>query len=47
MFGPSAGYEAFLISRVHERWRLTGDPPQSRLDALDSSGRVITRPPRS
>jgi len=37
VFGLSTDYEVFLISRIHERWRQTGDPSQSIVDALDSS----------
>ena len=42
MFGLSTEYEAFLISRIRERWRQTGDVSQSLVDALDSNARVIT-----
>jgi RND superfamily putative drug exporter len=42
VFGLSMDYEVFLISRIHERWRQTDDPSQSVVDALGSTGRVIT-----
>jgi putative drug exporter of the RND superfamily len=42
VFGLSMDYEVFLVSRIHERWRQTGDPSQSVVDALGSTGRVIT-----
>jgi RND superfamily putative drug exporter len=42
VFGLSMDYEVFLVSRVHERWRQTGDPSQSVVDALGSTARVIT-----
>ena len=41
VFGLSMDYEVFLISRIHERWRQTGDFSQSVVDALDSSARGI------
>jgi RND superfamily putative drug exporter len=42
VFGLSMDYEVFLISRVHERWRTTRDASQSVVDAIGSTGRVIT-----
>jgi RND superfamily putative drug exporter len=42
VFGLSMDYEVFLISRIYERWRQSGDPSQSVVDALGSTGRVIT-----
>jgi RND superfamily putative drug exporter len=42
VFGLSMDYEVFLISRVHEDWRRTGDHPAAVKHGLTSSGRVIT-----
>ena len=41
VFGSSMDYEVFLISRVDERWRQTGDPSGSVVDAFGSIARVI------
>ena len=42
VFDLSMDYEVFLISRVHERWRQTGDPSRSVVDALGSTARIIS-----
>ena len=42
VFGVSTGYEVFLISRVHERRRLTGARSRLVVDALGSTARLIT-----
>jgi RND superfamily putative drug exporter len=42
VFGLSMDYEVFLVSRIHERWRQTGDASESIVSALASTGRVIT-----
>jgi RND superfamily putative drug exporter len=42
VFGLSMDYEVFLISRIHEEWRRTGDHAAAIKHGLSSSGRVIT-----
>ncbi|HEX5194046.1 MAG TPA: MMPL family transporter [Solirubrobacteraceae bacterium] len=42
VFGLSMDYEVFLISRIHEEWRRTGDHVAAIKRGLSSSGRVIT-----
>jgi len=42
VFGLSMDYEVFLVSRIHERWLKTGDASQSVVDAVETTGRVIT-----
>ncbi|MGX4735953.1 MMPL family transporter [Kitasatospora griseola] len=41
VFGLSMDYEVFLLSRVHERWLLTGDSRGSVAHALETTARVI------
>ncbi|MFF8311444.1 MMPL family transporter [Streptomyces lydicus] len=42
VFGLSMDYEIFLLSRVHEAWRRTGDSRGSVAHALEITARVIT-----
>ncbi|PIM68818.1 transporter [Streptomyces sp. JV178] len=42
IFGLSMDYEIFLLSRVHEAWRRTGDARASVAHALEITARVIT-----
>jgi RND superfamily putative drug exporter len=42
VFGLSMDYEVFLISRIHEQWKRTGDHTAAIKHGLSSSGRVIT-----
>jgi putative drug exporter of the RND superfamily len=42
VFGLSMDYEAFLLSRVREEWRRTGDSRTSVADGLASTAKVIT-----
>jgi RND superfamily putative drug exporter len=42
VFGLSMDYEVFLISRIHEEWRRTGDPIQAVREGLANTGSVIT-----
>jgi RND superfamily putative drug exporter len=42
LFGLSMDYEVFLLSRVREAWRDTGDPHRSVAIGLASTARVIT-----
>lgn len=42
IFGLSMDYEIFLLSRVHEAWRHTGDAKDSVAHALEITARVIT-----
>ncbi|MER6911357.1 MMPL family transporter [Streptomyces sp. NPDC000594] len=42
VFGLSMDYEIFLLSRIHEAWRRTGDPKASVAHALEITARVIT-----
>ncbi|MFD8597853.1 MMPL family transporter [Kitasatospora sp. NPDC059646] len=41
VFGLSMDYEVFLLSRVHERWRATGDSRGAVAHALETTARVI------
>ena len=41
-FGLSMDYEVFLLGRVREEWRRTGDPHASVVAGLASTGRLIT-----
>jgi RND superfamily putative drug exporter len=41
-FGLSMDYEVFLLGRVREEWRRTGDPRGSVVAGLASTGRLIT-----
>jgi RND superfamily putative drug exporter len=42
VFGLSMDYEVFLLSRVHEAFRQTGDNTESVRQGLAATGRVIT-----
>jgi RND superfamily putative drug exporter len=42
LFGLSMDYEVFLLSRIREEWRRTGDNATAVADGLASTGRVIT-----
>jgi len=42
LFGLSMDYEVFLLSRVREEWRRTGDNATAVADGLASTARVIT-----
>ena len=42
VFGLSMDYEVFLVSRMHEEWRRTGDARQAVREGLASTGAVIT-----
>ncbi|MEU1853348.1 MMPL family transporter [Streptomyces sp. NPDC019990] len=42
VFGLSMDYEIFLLSRVHEAWRRTGDAKGAVAQALEITARVIT-----
>jgi RND superfamily putative drug exporter len=42
LFGLSMDYEVFLLSRIREEWRRTGDPSTSVADGLAKTARVIT-----
>ncbi|HET6298336.1 MAG TPA: MMPL family transporter [Kribbella sp.] len=42
VFGLSMDYEVFLISRIHEEWRRTGDAREAVREGLANTGTVIT-----
>ena len=42
VFGLSMDYEVFLISRIHEEWRRTGDAQNAVREGLAHTGSVIT-----
>lgn len=42
VFGLSMDYEVFLVSRMHEEWRHTGDARHAVREGLASTGGVIT-----
>lgn len=42
VFGLSMDYEVFLLSRIREEWRRTGNAAESVADGLASTARVIT-----
>ena len=42
VFGLSMDYEVFLLSRVREEWRRTGDSRRSVADGLAATAKVIT-----
>ncbi len=42
LFGLSMDYEVFLLSRVREEWRRTGDNATAVADGIASTGRIIT-----
>jgi len=42
LFGLSMDYEFFLLSRIREEWRITGDNSSAVADGLAKTARVIT-----
>ena len=42
VFGLSMDYEVFLVSRMHEHWRRSGDPVAAVREGLATTGGVIT-----
>ena len=42
LFGLSMDYEVFLLSRMREEWRITGDNSSAVADGLAKTARVIT-----
>jgi putative drug exporter of the RND superfamily len=42
VFGLSMDYEVFLVSRIHEEWRRTGDAQHAVREGLAATGSVIT-----
>jgi RND superfamily putative drug exporter len=42
VFGLSMDYEVFLVSRMHEEWRLSGNPVRAVREGLAATGGVIT-----
>src|SRR5207248_11109661 len=42
VFGLSMDYEVFLVSRIHEAWRRTGDHTAAVREGLSTTARVIT-----
>ncbi|GIG63843.1 membrane protein [Phytomonospora endophytica] len=42
VFGLSMDYEVFLVSRMHEEWRRTGDATHAVREGLATTGGVIT-----
>ena len=42
VFGLSMDYEVFLLSRIREAWKLSGDSRESVADGLAATARVIT-----
>ena len=42
LFGLSMDYEVFLLSRIREEWRLSGDNSTAVADGLAKTARVIT-----
>lgn len=42
VFGLSMDYEVFLVSRMHEEWRRTGDAVRAVREGLAATGGVIT-----
>jgi RND superfamily putative drug exporter len=42
LFGLSMDYEVFLLSRIRDEWRRTGDNATAVADGLAATGRVIT-----
>jgi RND superfamily putative drug exporter len=42
VFGLSMDYEVFLVSRIHEEWRGSGDPSHAIYRGVATTGRVIT-----
>jgi RND superfamily putative drug exporter len=42
VFGLSMDYEVFLVSRMHEEWRRSGNPVRAVREGLATTGGVIT-----
>jgi uncharacterized membrane protein YdfJ with MMPL/SSD domain len=42
LFGLSMDYQVFLLSRIHERYRQTGDPRDAVVVGVGSTARIIT-----
>jgi putative drug exporter of the RND superfamily len=42
LFGLSMDYQVFLLSRIHERWRTTGDTDGAIVHGVASTARLIT-----
>jgi putative drug exporter of the RND superfamily len=42
LFGLSMDYQVFLLSRIHERYRQTGDPSGAVVVGVGSTARIIT-----
>jgi len=42
MFGLSMDYEVFLLSRIQEEWRRTGDDRESVVEGIARTGRIVT-----
>jgi len=42
VFGLSMDYEVFLLSRIREAWKVSGDSRESVADGLAATARVIT-----
>jgi RND superfamily putative drug exporter len=42
LFGLSMDYQVFLVTRIHEEWRRTGDNRAAVRDGLAATGRTIT-----
>ncbi|TCO46212.1 RND superfamily putative drug exporter [Kribbella antiqua] len=42
VFGLSMDYEVFLVSRIHEEWRRTGNAQEAVREGLANTGSVIT-----
>jgi RND superfamily putative drug exporter len=42
VFGLSMDYEVFLVSRIHEEWRRTGNAQEAVREGLATTGSVIT-----
>jgi RND superfamily putative drug exporter len=42
LFGLSMDYEVFLLSRIQERWRLSGNARSAVVEGISGTGRIIT-----
>jgi len=42
LFGLSMDYQVFLLSRIHEHWRATGDTPGAIVHGVAPTARLIT-----
>ena len=42
IFGLTMDYEVFLLARITERWRATGDNDRAVIEGIRGSGRVVT-----